>query len=105
MTSLRRIFRKWFLDHPASVNETYWEHFRMALGFGRTLLRAGAACLIHAVFPSWFTTTASRSVDRLHGQMVGKRNVSSVHTCVTDERDLGRSDPKRQPASRNVDAK
>jgi Family of unknown function (DUF6356) len=78
MTFLRKSFCRWFLDHPASLNETYWEHLRIAFGFGGALFRAGAACLIHAVFPASFTTAASRSVDRLHGEMFGRRNVSGV---------------------------
>lgn len=101
MTFLRKNFRRWFLDHPASVNETYREHFRIAFGFGGTLLRAGAACLIHAVVPVWFTTTASRSVDRLHGELFGRRNGSSVAASAADARDL-EIDPRRRPVSRAV---
>jgi Family of unknown function (DUF6356) len=82
MTFFRKSFCRWFLDHPASVNETYWEHFRIALGFSGALFRAGAACLIHAVFPVWFTTAASRSVDRLHGEMFGRRNVRNSRRTV-----------------------
>jgi len=55
-----------FLDHPASVDESYLEHARFAAGFSVTLLLAGLAAAVHAVLPFAFETTASRMVRRLH---------------------------------------
>ena len=40
-----------FLDHPRSVGETYWQHFRCAATIS---LKLGCACLcqlLHAVIP------------------------------------------------------
>ncbi len=54
-----------FTAHPASVNETYTQHFAFALRFGRRMLQGGSAAAIHAVFPFVFVTTASRINDEL----------------------------------------
>ena len=51
-----------FVDHPRSVGETYGEHFAVALGLGLRLIAAGAACVLHALVPCWFTRTGSRAV-------------------------------------------
>jgi hypothetical protein len=76
MQFLQRKLRCWFTDHPASVNETYWQHCRTALGFSGALLRASTACLVHAVIPVWFTATASRRVDKLYRRMFAVRGAA-----------------------------
>lgn len=62
-----------FTDHPASVGETYGQHLAVASGFGWRLLAAGAACLVHALFPFLFERTGSRMVAQLHERMVVSR--------------------------------
>lgn len=62
-----------FFEHPRSVGETYGEHLWMAGGFGVSLIKAGCACLIHAVFPRLCTNTASQAVKHLHDRMVVTR--------------------------------
>lgn len=64
-----------FTDHPASVNETYFQHMRMSAGFGWHLLRAAGACFVHAVLPFLFTSTGSGIITRLHARMVAHRTV------------------------------
>ncbi len=54
-----------FTAHPASVNETYWQHLRFALRFGVRMTQGGVAALVHALLPFCFTTTASRISDQL----------------------------------------
>ena len=54
-----------FTAHPASVNETYVEHFGFALGFGLKMLAGGLAAVVHAFFPFLFVTTAGRISDDL----------------------------------------
>jgi hypothetical protein len=76
MQFLQSKLRRWFTDHPASVNETYWQHCRTALGFSGALLRASTACLVHAIIPVWFTTTASRRVDNLYRRMFAVRGAA-----------------------------
>ncbi len=58
-----------FNQHPSSVGETYGQHLAQASSVGATLIAAGAACLVHAIFPFLFERTASLCVQRLHIQM------------------------------------
>ena len=58
-----------FREHPASVGETYTEHFRVAAGFSRELAAAAVAAALHAVCPAMCTKTASRKIDALHEKM------------------------------------
>jgi len=58
-----------FLDHPATVNESYFQHMRFALGFAFWLSLAGMAALVHAFVPALFETTASRILKRLVAKM------------------------------------
>jgi hypothetical protein len=59
-------------SHPASVGETYGQHFVTATGFGLRLLWAGSACLIHAFPPCLLQRTASGIVISLHGRMASR---------------------------------
>lgn len=68
------MFRRLFIEHPASVGETYGEHLRTAMGFALTLLGAGLACLLHALLPFLFVDTGSRAVERLHARMIANRS-------------------------------
>ena len=54
-----------FTVHPASVGETYWQHFRFAMRFGTRMTLGGAAALVHAFLPFCFVTTAGRISDEL----------------------------------------
>ena len=58
-----------FLDHPATVNETYLGHMRFALGFCFWMTVAAGAALIHAFIPALCETTASRILKRLYGRI------------------------------------
>jgi len=55
-----------FLDHPASVDETFLEHFRFALTFSLWLFAAACAALVHALIPALFEKTASNIIRRLY---------------------------------------
>ncbi len=63
--SLRRLF----IDHPASLGETYPEHMRASLSYAVPLLGAALAAFVHAALPFLFTTTASLTVKALHARM------------------------------------
>ena len=52
---------KLFTSHPASVDETYFEHMRFAGWFAGTLLLAAGAAIVHAVLPFLFEKTAAAS--------------------------------------------
>ncbi len=74
-----------FTEHPASVGETYGEHFRVASSFGWSMLTGGAACLVHAVFPFLCTRTGSSTVARLHTRMVTHRVTKPVPMVGSNE--------------------
>ncbi len=66
--------RQHFTDHPASVDETYTQHFRVAAHFARCLAMAAGAAAVHAVVPSLCTKSASERICQLHTEMTaGKR--------------------------------
>ena len=62
-----------FTAHPASVGETYLQHFRFAFRFGSRMLVGGVAAVIHAFLPFCFTTTASRISDALIAMRAASR--------------------------------
>ena len=62
-----------FTTHPASVGETYLQHFRFAFRFGSRMLVGGVAAVIHAFLPFCFTTTASRISDALVAMRAASR--------------------------------
>ena len=67
------MFRRLFLDHPASVGESYAEHFGVATRFGVTMIAGGLAALVHGLFPRLFERTASQAVRRLHDRMAARQ--------------------------------
>jgi len=64
------MIRRIFLDHPASVDETYGEHFRVAAGFGLAMLVGAMAAFVHALVPALCQRTGSNTVKRLHARLV-----------------------------------
>lgn len=67
-----------FTEHPASVDETYGEHFVMATGFGTRMILGGFACLLHGIFPFLFVKTGSAQISTLHERMVRNRNTKTM---------------------------
>ena len=51
-----------FTDHPASVNETYFQHMAMAFGFGGRMLAGALACFVHGLLPWKCLTRGSDTV-------------------------------------------
>jgi len=74
--------RSKFSEHPASVGETYAEHFVQAMGFSLSLLKAAGACAVHAVLPFAFEKTGSRHIEMLHRRMVTQRGRASTAEAV-----------------------
>lgn len=70
------MIRRLFLDHPASVGESYGEHFGVAGRFGVKMILGGIGALIHAVLPFACKSTGSTTVAALHAEMVAKRDAS-----------------------------
>lgn len=71
--SLLTTVNRAFAEHPASVGETYREHFAVAGSFGWALFKASLACFVHAVLPFAFEKTGSKAISELHTRMVMKR--------------------------------
>ncbi|MBC2886880.1 hypothetical protein H7Q97_15945 [Ochrobactrum sp. CM-21-5] len=55
-----------FTEHPASVDETYFQHMTFAARFSIKLFAAAFAALIHAILPFLFEKTASTIVRQLY---------------------------------------
>jgi hypothetical protein len=75
---IAHVWRRIFLEHPASVGETYREHQRIAAGFGFKMVAGGVACLFHALIPAAFVVSGSRTVEALHDRMARRRQLSVV---------------------------
>ncbi|MFN3144319.1 MAG: DUF6356 family protein [Paracoccaceae bacterium] len=66
---MTRTFQRIFVNHPQSVDETYFEHMRFAGWFASRLLLAGGAALVHAVIPCLFEKTASSMIREMHARI------------------------------------
>ena len=66
-------FFRAFVDHPASVNETYLQHAGFAFRFAGLLFFASLAALIHAIIPPLFETTASRMVGKMNAVIEARK--------------------------------
>ena len=60
------MIRRVFLDHPASVGESYGEHAVFAASIGWTMFVGSLACFVHALVPAMCQTTGSRTIKNLH---------------------------------------
>ena len=69
---MTRAFIRIFIDHPQSVDETYFEHMRFAGWFAARLLMAGGAALVHALIPCLFEKTASRMISQMHARLTSR---------------------------------
>ena len=67
------MFRQLFLDHPASVGESYLEHASFAARFGWTMFIGSLACFVHALIPALCQSTGSATVMRLHDRLMRAR--------------------------------
>ena len=66
---MRTMINKVFLDHPASVEENYFEHMVFASRFAITLMAAAGAALVHAIIPCMFEKTASNLIRKMHARI------------------------------------
>lgn len=68
------LLHRWFIAHPRSVDETYFQHFGVAGRFGVKLVGGGLACLVHALLPNMFVRTGSNTVKRLYSDMLSRQS-------------------------------
>ena len=64
---------KLFREHPATLGMSWAEHGLGAAAIGARMVGAGAACMVHALVPGWFTETAGRTVVELHEHMTQRK--------------------------------
>ncbi len=62
-----------FTRHPASLGESYAEHFGVAAWFGAIMVWGGLKTILHAIFPTWCETSGSDTIRALHQALVKKR--------------------------------
>jgi Family of unknown function (DUF6356) len=62
--------KRFFTEHPASVGETYGEHFVFAVTLGSRMVVGGLACMVHGVLPEFCKTTGSRTIRALALRLV-----------------------------------
>lgn len=67
------MLRKIFFEHPETVNETYFEHLIQATRFGVKMMLGGFACIIHALIPCLFMSTARNTAIELNDILVKNR--------------------------------
>jgi len=53
-------------EHLKSVNETYAQHFKVAIKIALLMILGGFQVIIHAVCPGVFKTSASDKIKKLH---------------------------------------
>lgn len=66
--------KRFLTEHPATVGETYGQHLGRALRSAVSLAGAAIACVVHALLPALFVTTASRTITRLNDEIAGLRD-------------------------------
>ena len=69
---MTRTLRQIFIDHPNSVDETYFEHMRFAGWFATRLLLAGCAALVHAIIPCLLEKTAGNMIKEMNAKLVSR---------------------------------
>ena len=62
-----------FVEHPSSLGMSWAQHGIGAVAIGATLVGAGAACLVHALVPGWFTQTAGKTVARMYDHIQSRK--------------------------------
>lgn len=80
---MRGVCRRLFIDHPRSVDESYWQHMGQALYFSTRMFAGSLACLLHALIPGAFERTGSGIVSHLHDRMVVNRRRVAADDATT----------------------
>ena len=60
-----------YQEHLNEVNETYFQHIRIAFKIGFTMLVTGVFCLIHGLISSLFKKTGSNQIAKMY-EMVSR---------------------------------
>ncbi len=68
-----------FTAHPASVGESYFEHFGVAMKYAGWLAAASFCALVHAFLPFLFEKTASGMIRAMVADMDARKARGAVH--------------------------
>lgn len=71
---MNKLIEKLFVEHPASVGETYTQHFKYALGLTLIFLMLALTSLVHAFIPCLFSEAASNWIATLNIQLQNRRD-------------------------------
>ncbi len=66
---MNALLKRVFVEHPHSVDESYIQHMRFAMGFAGQLFVAGGMALVHAFIPCLFEKTASARIQAMHARL------------------------------------
>lgn len=83
-------------DHLDEVQESYFGHAGHALSISARLMKAGAACLVHAFLPGLFTRTASRCIADI--QQGNEQREARTGVSLTEMVLGGNATPRADPA-------
>jgi hypothetical protein len=64
----------WFTKHPASVGETYYQHFNYALSVAIVLFCLTIILVIHSILPFLFKNTVSTWLPLIMESFENRRN-------------------------------
>ena len=64
-----KALKRHFAEHPATVGQTYFQHFAFSASFSLRLLQASFTAIVHAFIPCFFIKTTGRSIEELNKRM------------------------------------
>lgn len=67
------MFKRLFIDHPRTVDESYIEHFVFAGSFGLKMIWGGIGAVVHAIVPGLCITAGSDMIKTLNQTIVQQR--------------------------------
>ena len=67
------MFARLFVNHPRTVNESYFEHLLAAFTVAGRLAAASAKCIVHGFVPGLCKTAGSDAIFKLHGEISPRR--------------------------------
>ena len=74
-------YKRIWVEHPHSVNETYVQHLYFAMKMGTLLIMLGVVALIHSIFPFVFQDTVSNRLYKVTNEMKNRTR----HNLQDDE--------------------
>lgn len=70
---MKGMIKKIFIEHPASVNESYLQHLLFASTTSLKMIATALMLFAHALVPCLFKTTGSDFIIRMY-KIIAKRN-------------------------------